>query len=120
MTKNRVIVYIILIVLAVLAVFLAFRPKAVSQTTNGVMLFTRNDCPHCQNVEAFIQQNKIEEKIKFENKEIHDADNAKLFMEKTKQCNLTEEQLVVPMIFDGQKCIIGPDNIINYFMDNTK
>lgn len=118
MKKNKIIMYIILAVLAVFAVFLIFGPKAAGRTSQGLILFTRYDCPHCQNVENYIEQNGTREKIKFSEKEIHETANARLFFDAIKKCGIENEQAGVPMFYDGQTCYVGDENIIEYLRNN--
>jgi len=118
--KNKIAIYIGIAILAIIGAFFLFRPKTTGKETSAITLFSRYDCPHCQNVETYIRQNKIEEKIKFEKKEIHESANANLLLEKAKLCAIPEDQIGVPLLFDGQKCYIGDQDIINYFIENTK
>jgi len=81
------------------------------------ILFYATGCPHCANVEQFIQENKIEEKIAFEKREVsNDLDNAKLFLKREAQCQIPEkERGSIPVFWDGTTCIGGDVNIIAYF-----
>ena len=41
------------------------------QSPNGVTLFYGESCPHCANVERFISENNVEEKVSISRKEIY-------------------------------------------------
>ncbi|MBU0546350.1 hypothetical protein KKA13_03800 [Patescibacteria group bacterium] len=116
--NKKILGYIALVIVVILAIFLIFKPKEVAQTPGAesadILLFSRYDCPHCQEVEAYINQNKIEEQVKFIKKEVHIEENALLFMDKAAICEIPEEVMGVPMLWDGKTCFIGTDDIINY------
>ena len=84
-----------------------------------MILFYSDSCPHCKNVEAYMDQNGIREKMKFEEREVsQDRNNAALLEQKARQCNLDLSQGIgVPFFFDGQQCLMGDEPIIEYFKD---
>ena len=79
-----------------------------------MILFLDDRCPHCKNVEDYIVKNNIKSKFNFQELKINNnPDNAKLFTQKIKQCNLTSSG--VPLFFDGKNCIVGDTDIIAFF-----
>jgi len=76
-------------------------------------------CPHCANVEKFFEENKIKEKIQFEEREVYfNKDNAKLLVSIAKEkCGFKENEIGVPFLWDGEnsKCIVGDQPIIDFF-----
>lgn len=72
-------------------------------------------CPHCRNVDKFLEENKgVEERFKFEKLEISNKDNAKRLMEKAEKCGLPTDNIGVPLFWDGEKCIVGDVDIISF------
>ncbi len=122
MHTKKIIAYLALGIGLSLGVYLLFRPHSAVQTpyTGNPVLYTRYDCPHCKNVEKYITDNKIEEKIKLEQKEIHQTANADDFTKKAKACGLLETEMGVPMLYDGTRCYLGDQDIINYLIEKTK
>lgn len=91
-----------------------------SQTTGQIILFYGDGCPHCEIVEAYIKENKIQEKISFAQKEVYSNQiNAKELEAKTKFCGLPTNSIGIPFLFDGKKCFIGDQDIINFFKQKT-
>lgn len=89
--------------------------------SKGIVLFYGIGCPHCAKVEEFIRENKIKEKISFEEKEVYfNKKNAKLLGEVAKNCGLSPKEIGVPFLWDGQNCIVGDEPIINYFKEKLK
>jgi glutaredoxin len=91
-----------------------------NQDLKGIVLFYGIGCPHCAKVEAFIKENKIKEKIAFEEKEVYfNKENAKQLIEVAKKCGFNEKEIGVPFLWDGenQKCIVGDEPIINFFKE---
>lgn len=119
--SNKILGYVIIGIVAIFAIFLIFRPHSIVQTPSpeGILLFTRYDCPHCKDVEEYITNNKIADKIKFTSLEIHDQNNANLFIEKATGCGIPENAMGVPMVWDGKNCFSGSDDIVNFFIGAT-
>jgi glutaredoxin len=82
--------------------------------SSAMILFSDDRCQHCKNVEDYITQNNIKSKFNFQELKINNnLDNAKLFTQKIKQCNLASSG--VPLFFDGKNCIVGDTDIIAFF-----
>jgi len=81
----------------------------------GMIYFHSSTCPHCANVNSYIEQNNIKQKLFFVSKEINSDksayDLAKLVGQK---CGISESNLGVPLFWDGQKCYLGDEDIINF------
>lgn len=83
-----------------------------------MILFYSKTCPHCQRVEEFIQQNKVDQKLKFTKIDIKEnQQNSDLFIEKATECKIPQG---VPLFWDGQKCINGDQPIIDFFQSKLK
>lgn len=95
--------------IAGLIISAAGRPKMI--------LFYSDSCSHCKNVEEYINSNGIKDKLSFQELEVSkNQANASLLQKKARQCGLDPNQgLGVPFFFDGEKCLIGDQDIINYF-----
>jgi len=90
---------------------------------SGLILFYGLGCPHCAKVESFIKENKIQEKISIEQREVYfNNDNQKLLMEAAKDCRLNENRIGVPFLWDKKNhdCIIGDQPIIDFFKNKLK
>lgn len=90
------------------------------QSTPGsdIVLFIGQGCPHCQKVEDYIKTNKVDEKVKFDLKEVwYNKDNANVMKQKADVCKIPSDQLGVPLLFDGanSKCYIGEVDIQTFF-----
>jgi len=81
-----------------------------------IILFYGDGCPHCAIVEEYIEENKIQDKISFVQKEVYyNQSNAKELEAKAKICELPSDSIGVPFLWDGEKCLIGDQEIINFF-----
>lgn len=103
---------IIIIVAAILIGGIVF-----SQNQTRMILFYGDTCPHCKIVSDYIEANGIKDKLSFQELEVyHDQANVALMTRKAKQCGLdTSQGIGVPFFFDGQKCLVGDQPIIDYF-----
>jgi glutaredoxin len=88
--------------------------------SSEIIFYYSNTCPHCKVVEEFINSNNIKEKVSFQSKEVgENKENASDLMAKAGQCKIAQDQIGVPFLWDGSKCVIGADEIINFFKNKT-
>lgn len=89
--------------------------------SNEMVFFYGDGCPHCTNVEIFLEANKdVEERIKFEKLEVwKNKENADLMKEGAKICGLDLNNLGVPLFWDGSKCFLGDSDIINLLKEKA-
>ena len=86
--------------------------------TSGIILFYGTGCPHCANVDDYIKNNNVKEKVQFVEKEVfYDKCNAKLLEILAVKCGFSLENLGVPFLWDGASsaCLGGDQDIINFF-----
>ena len=125
MDKTAIIIIIVIILAGVL--FWAFQsgflakifPGSIKPNTmpEGIVLFYGEGCPHCKDVEDFVSQNKIEDKVKFTRLEVwNNQNNALLLINTAQSCEVDISQgAPVPLLWDGTKCYIGGPDVINFF-----
>lgn len=123
-TTSQNVLLIISVTIAALVLVWFIAKDSKNNTENGdnsdptatLSLYYRDDCPHCKNVEQYLLDNKIEEKIKIEHKEImNDIKNNNELMVRAANCNLDLETVGVPLLYDKGTCYVGDQEIINYF-----
>ena len=85
------------------------------------IFFYGNACPHCADVEKWMEENGIEEKIEIVKKEVYDNRANSLEMtEVAKSCGLPINSIGVPFLYTHEsKCLIGSPDIINYLSDKA-
>jgi len=132
MKKNLPLIVVSLLILLGISTFIVvkFNPnilvavpvdKTAGQTKNTsseIILFYGNGCPHCAKVEQYLSENKVSDKISFSQKEVFsNKDNSALLGEKAHFCGLNTSSIGVPFLWDGPsgKCLVGDEEIINYF-----
>ena len=83
----------------------------------GIVLFYGQGCPHCADVEKFIAQNDIDQKVKITRLEVwYNKSNAALLAQvATQKCAITSGSVGVPFLYDGSgKCYIGEVDVPNF------
>ncbi len=86
------------------------KESQVSPLENKTILFYGDTCPHCKVLEQFLVDNKINERMTIEKREVYnDADNAKLMMDAVNRCALSEDNVGVPFLWTEGKCYMGGD-----------
>lgn len=87
-----------------------------NQSADQIILFYGDGCPHCAIVENYIKENSIKEKLFFKEKEVYyNRDNADELVQKAQICGIPTNSIGVPFLWDGEKCFIGDQDIINFF-----
>jgi len=80
-----------------------------------IILFYGISCPHCAIVEDYIKNNNIKERLSFEEKEVYyNRKNADDLVAKEKICGIPTDYIRVPFLWDGLKCYVGDQDIINF------
>ncbi|QQS44345.1 hypothetical protein IPM65_01970 [Candidatus Roizmanbacteria bacterium] len=85
------------------------------------IFFYGNTCPHCADVEKWMQENKIEEKIEVVKKEVYDnRANSLELSQAAESCGLDTSSIGVPFLFTPEgKCLIGTPDIVGYLSDKA-
>ncbi|MFA6161155.1 MAG: hypothetical protein WC766_03165 [Patescibacteria group bacterium] len=82
----------------------------------GLTLFVGQGCPRCEIVESHLKTNYKNTLV--ETKEVfNDGENAALLIKVIKECGLAIDKSGVPLLWDGQQCHEGDDQILKY-LDN--
>jgi glutaredoxin len=124
--KNKVAIPTILFIIVLILSFVIFWKESENgkningngntENQNEITLFYGEGCPHCKIVDEYIEENKIKEKISFDEKEVYNNKiNLEELREKAKFCGLSTESIGVPLLFDGKNCFIGDKEIINFW-----
>jgi len=114
--KRKFLILILIGVMILAGVSFFFPKNNQPNNSSSIILFYGTGCPHCAKVEEFIKENKIREKISFQEKEVYfNKNNANELAQKAKECGLPTDEIGVPLLWDGSKCFIGETEIINFF-----
>jgi len=120
---NKKILIISLICLAVLiGIVLFFGKTMISSGGSKLIIFYSETCPHCKNLEKFLEENKVSEKVSYIEKRVDDSQtNVAELIAKAKSCGI-ENGVGIPFMWDAEnsKCVIGDVDIINFFQDKIK
>ncbi len=82
--------------------------------------FYGEECPHCQDVRKFLDENGIEAKFSFVKREVwHDNGNASLMREAASICALKPNEIAVPFVFSEGKCLVGTPKVIEFFKQKS-
>lgn len=128
MEKSKIITILIAaIIILIIGGFLYSKTqndkKLLESVQSKTILFYREDCPHCVNVENFIKDNDIESRVQLEKKEAaKDEQNSYLMtLIAGKKCSIPNDELGVPFLWDGpdSKCFLGDQDIINFLKQKT-
>jgi glutaredoxin len=93
-------------------------PQSATEINSDIVLFYGRECPHCRELEKFLGENKIAEKVKFNQLEVfYNSANQAILTEKAKICGVAEASIGVPFLFNvlENKCLIGAPDIEDFF-----
>lgn len=91
------------------------RTSQATTSSDIPTFFYGNTCPHCSEVEKWIEENKVGEKISIVKKEVYDnQQNAKELTKAAESCGLPTDSVGVPFLYAESKCFIGTPDVINY------
>ena len=126
--KILIVVTVVILAIALFFVWNSVASKAPVQTfiiPEGIILFFGEDCPHCKNVEAFIKENNIEQKVQFAKLEVpfymktspQLVANSEILLKVAGICNVnTKNGVPIPFLYDGATtCLSGDVDVINFF-----
>jgi len=127
--KNKVIIPTILFIAVLIFSFFAFSKEkdknqtptdktttTESQSASQIILFYGDGCPHCALVEEYVNQNDVEAKVPFAKKEVYyNKQNASELAERAAACGMPTDSIGVPFLWDGAKCLVGDQPIIDFF-----
>jgi len=87
---------------------------------NTPVFFYGNTCPHCAEVEKWMEENKIDEKINVVKKEVYDNQgNALELTQAAKSCGIPTENIGVPFLYADEKCYVGTPEVTGYLSEKA-
>ena len=100
-------------------------PSNIVVENSDLIFYWGDGCPHCENVEKWMAENNIDQKLKITKKEVYqDAENRKELIDSVnKYCpELNQNGVGVPIGFDpvNNKCIQGDTTIIDFLSQKIK
>lgn len=114
------IVIVLVISVAILAFYKSVSKKnGISDDQAQIILFHGDGCPHCKIVSDYINNNKVESKVKIAYKEVYyNKTNQNLLTSTVKKCPEIDasQGIGVPLAFvkETNKCLYGDTPIIDY------
>ena len=119
MKKFPIIIGAITLLIIIGGVFLFSKnePEKTFGLPDNLEYFWLEDCPHCENVEDFIDSWEKKDQITIDKKESQiNRQNGLRLIDVGKYCNLSSQSLgAVPLLFTPEgKCFLGDEPIINY------
>lgn len=117
--KNKIIAPAVLFVVVLIFSFVALsQGKKNNQSGEDIILYYGEGCPHCEIVDKYIEENNIESKVSFIRKEVYrNKENQEDLVTKARTCGFDDDGIGVPFLYDGEKCLIGDQDIINFFKE---
>jgi hypothetical protein len=92
-----------------------------TDNNSKIILFYGDGCPHCEEVEKFIKDRGIEEKVSFFKKEIyHNEQNKNELLQVVKNCGLDVNTVGIPFLQNGTECLLGQEKILEFFKQKSR
>ena len=126
MKKQTLITGILIVTIVGLLSVVVFGSKNKNTITKQDMqgavpiFFYGNTCPHCAEVETWMTENKIEDKISIVKKEVYDnQQNATEMTKAAQDCGLPTGSIGVPFLYAEGKCLVGTPDVIGYLSEKA-
>lgn len=111
---------IAIIIIGALIFWAVSKPKKAEAPTSGIVFYYGQDCSHCKNVEKFIEDNKIVDKVKFSQKEVqYNLNNSREFLARVKECGINQNEAGVPFVYSEGKCFVGEPEVTDFFKNKA-
>lgn len=95
---------------------IAEEASPIATSPEAPIFFYGNTCPHCREVEEWMAENMIEEKMEIVKKEVYDnRANSLELTQAAKSCGLPTDSIGVPFLYTTDKqCLVGTPDITAY------
>ncbi|MFA5742387.1 MAG: hypothetical protein WCX77_03680 [Candidatus Paceibacterota bacterium] len=130
MNKKIILSTAIFLLASVAAIFvlasekpLAAEAKPVLPAPAGqIVLYYGSTCPHCKDVEAWLETNDVQSKVPYQTKEVYEnIDNSNELVSTAKVCGITDpKQIMIPFLWTGSNCLIGLPKVEGFFEQKIK
>lgn len=98
----------------------AASPDDFGDPNASIVYFYGKECSHCKDLEKFLSENSIYEKVPFAKKEVwYNKKNARDMESRAKECGLEKEKLGVPFLFSEGKCFVGGPDVEKFFREKA-
>ncbi|MBU5690196.1 MAG: glutaredoxin domain-containing protein [Candidatus Aenigmatarchaeota archaeon] len=111
--KRAFAVFVILSLVLIFSLYIVYKNKP-KYNQDEILFFYGITCPHCKNVENFIDENNLNDKLKIRSFEVYQNEtNLNEMLAYARKCGLKDSNLGVPMIYYNGKCYIGDKDCID-------
>lgn len=114
---STILVSIIILIFAYILIGSSTKKQLEKENTfsppkDEIVFYYGNTCPHCADVERWMRENKVEEKLKIIKKEIYQNQaNAQELDYVAQSCGLNPQRIGVPFLYADGKCYLGSDEV---------
>lgn len=94
--------------------------KEIAVLDENIVLFYGDGCPHCEDLEKFIEEKDISNKMDFLRLEVwNDQVNKNMMDDALARCEIDPRTAGVPFLFARGECYKGTPNIESFFTRET-
>lgn len=87
-------------------------------TKKDFIYFYGVTCPHCKELNKFLEEKGINKRVKYEKLEVfYNEDNAALMKQAADMCKINPSGMGVPLILDKGKCYVGTPDAEKLFLE---
>ncbi len=85
-----------------------------------IVYYYGKECPHCKDLEKFLEENHIADKVSFAKKEVwHNSKNSSEMQRRADECKLDQKSLGVPFVWAEGKCFVGGPDAEKFFKEKA-
>ena len=85
-----------------------------------IVYYYGKECPHCKDLEKFLEENNIAEKVSFAKKEVwHNLRNSSEMQKRADECGIEKSSMGVPFVWAEGKCFVGGPDAEKFFREKA-
>ncbi len=89
-------------------------------SNSSIVYYYGKECPHCKDLEKFLEENHIAEKVSFAKKEVwHNTKNSREMQSRADECKIEKSSMGVPFVWAEGKCFVGGPDAEKFFKEKA-
>lgn len=95
-------------------------PDDSGDPNSPIVYYYGKECPHCKDLEKFLEDNRIAEKVSYAKKEVwHNAKNSREMQSRADECKIEKSDMGVPFVWAEGKCFVGGPDAEKFFRERA-
>lgn len=95
-------------------------PDDSGDPNSPIVYYYGKECPHCKDLEKFLEDNRIAEKVSYAKKEVwHNTKNSREMQSRADECKIEKLGMGVPFVWAEGECFVGGPDAEKFFKEKA-